>query len=326
MNIFMTGATGVLGRYTVPRLKAAGHRIRALSRSEANDGTLLDMGVESVRGDLFDAEFIRTATQDCEAILHFATRIPPAAKIRLRSAWEENDRIRTEGTRILVEAALQSSVGTILYPSVVFLYPDGGGSWIDEDAPVSPTSHVRSTVTAEEEIARFQAVGRRGISLRMGRFYSPRSWDAVDTVNAARNGLSMIPGRKGAFIPMIWVDDAASAVVAALDRAAGGVWNIVDNEPLRLEGHQAILARTVGRRHLVSLPRPLVRLAIGPSISETFERSQRVSNCRFREATGWSPSVPSAREGWPLIAAAAGVGAQTLPEKGAMPAELRGTR
>lgn len=301
MKVFVTGATGVLGRETLALLQLNGHEVRALARSDQNLLRIRELGAEPVRGTLLEAASWRVALQGCDAVLHLATHIPSKANIGRMAAWAENDRIRTVGTRLLVDMALETGVGTLIYPSVVFLYPDNGEAWIDEGFPTQPVAHMYSTLDAENEVTRFQVHGRRGITLRMGRFYGPDSWDALDTVTAAGYGLAIVPGRLNAYIPMIWVRDAARAIVAALDRAPGGIWNVVDNEPLPLREHSAILAAATGRRRLVGLPPMLLRLMLRASLYDVLTRSHRVSNRRFREATGWVPEVVNARDGWPLV-------------------------
>src|SRR5262249_48258283 len=107
MNIFITGATGVLGRIVTRLLVDSGHSVRALARNSTSDLRLRDAGVQPVRASLFDLSSLRTALRDCDAILHLATRIPAPADAPRREAWKENDRIRAEGTRNLVDAALE---------------------------------------------------------------------------------------------------------------------------------------------------------------------------------------------------------------------------
>src|SRR5215467_12969969 len=118
MNIFVTGATGVLGKAVVKSLVADGHDVSALSRSEANRQVLQGFGAEPIQADLFEAESLEHALAGCEAVLHLATNIPPTTQMGRRSAWQENDRIRGAGMRTLVEAALAAgSVQTVIYPS-----------------------------------------------------------------------------------------------------------------------------------------------------------------------------------------------------------------
>src|SRR5438876_811743 len=126
MNVFITGATGVLGRTVTRLLVDSGHNVKALARNSGNESRLRDAGAEAVRASLFDRSSLEAAVQNCEAILHLATHIPPSNAASRRGAWSDNDRIRTEGTRNLVDVALEAEVTTFLYPGIVFVYPDGG--------------------------------------------------------------------------------------------------------------------------------------------------------------------------------------------------------
>lgn len=316
MKIFVTGATGVLGRPVVRRLVAAGHTVRGLSRSPANAALLRQLGAEPVAADLFDAASLRAALQDGDAVLHLATKIPPTSRAGRLSAWAENDRIRRDGTHALVTAALASQpTRTFIYPSFALVYPESGDAWIDAANTIAaPTAIQRTTLDAEAEVARFaSATGRRGLSLRMGAFYGLDVPSAQDQLRIARMGFSPVPGRPEGYLPLIWVDDAASAVVAALDRGDSGVYDIVDDNPLRRAEITAAMAAVVGRKRLRPLPAWLMRLVGGPGV-DSLSRGQRVSNRRFKAATGWAPSVPDAHAGLPrLVVPAAPTPAHETP-------------
>ncbi len=231
------------------------------------------------------------------------TKIAPTAKVRYRSAWTENNRIRIQGTKNLVDAALAAGAKIVVYPSVVFVYPDSGDQWITSDTPTKAIGFLESTMAAEREIARFGRHGGRGVTLRMGLFYGPESSQTQELIQAARLGIAFIPGPAHGYIPSIWVQDAASAVVEAMERAPSGTYNVVDDEPLtRAELTQAI-ARAVGRRNLIRLPMWLTRMIVGRDMTAVLARSQRVSNRHFKEVTGWSPAVKSAWEGWAMLGA-----------------------
>jgi len=92
MNVFVTGATGVIGRALVPQLVAAGHQVSTLSRAARNDELLGRMGARPVTTDLFDVDALTQALVDHEAIFHLATKIPPTMQMGRRRAWLENDR------------------------------------------------------------------------------------------------------------------------------------------------------------------------------------------------------------------------------------------
>jgi nucleoside-diphosphate-sugar epimerase len=304
MDVFVSGGTGVLGRPVLALLRQRGHRARFLSRTARSDAAGRELGAEPVRVDLFDAEALREAVAGSEAVLHLATRIPPTREALRREAWAENDRIRTHGSRTCVDAALAAGATTFVYPSVVFVYPDRGAEWIDaERTPLDAPEITRSTLVAEDEVARFTARGGRGIVLRMGGFYGPSTPTAHELLATARQyRLAMVIGPADAYQSSIWVDDAAAAVVLAMERAPAGVYDAVDDEPLTRRDVARAVGKAAGRRWVVRLPWTAARL-IGGSSAETVGRSQRVSNRRLRESAGWAPSVPDARDGFRRIAA-----------------------
>lgn len=301
LTVFVTGATGVLGRPVVRRLAAAGHRVRAVARSAANDALLAELGAEPARADILDRGAVESALAGCDAVLHLATRIPAMREMGRRDAWRENDRLRAEATPLLVDAALAAGAGTFVYPSVCFFYSDAGDDWIEAAEPFETPDVMQSTLAAEAAVARFTAAGGRGITLRMAGFYGTDVPSTADMLALARRGISPVIGRPDAYLPVVWADDAAAAVVAALVEAPAGLYDVVDDEPLGRGEIIRLIAAAAGRRHLVVPPVLLARLAAGKDA--TFAaRSQRVSNRRLRSVTSWRPQVRDAREGWRRIA------------------------
>jgi nucleoside-diphosphate-sugar epimerase len=104
-------------------------------------------------------------------------------------------------------------------------------------------------------------------------------------------------GRPDAYVPLIRHEDAAAAVVAALSVPAG-VYNVVDDEPLTRRELGGAIARALRVKAPRMLPAWLAKLG-GPA-AETIARSLRISNRKLRDAAGWAPRYPSAREGWRL--------------------------
>jgi len=294
---------GALGRPSVTRLREAGHTVRALARSAASAAALRSAAAEPVRASLFDRPALAAAVHGADAILHLATRIAPASSARRAGAWRANDRIRADGTRNLVDAALTEGAGVIVYPSFAPVYADGGARWLSVGDPVAPTAVLRSTLLAEEEVARFVAAGGRGVVLRMAGVYGTYSAATRDVLALARRGLSAFAGPSGAYQSLVWDEDAAAALVAAaVTPAAIGAYDVADDEPLTRARLAEVLGAVVGR----AVHRPptwLARAALGSGM-EFLLRSQRVSHLAFTEATGWLPQVRSAAEGLPRAGAA----------------------
>lgn len=297
MRIVVAGATGVMGRRLLPLLAAAGHDVRAIARGEERRAALARQGAEAVAADLFDPEGLRQAVAGCDAVINMATRIPVGPGAAMRGAWRENDRIRREGSRNLVDAALAAGAGRYIQESIVFVYRDHGAEWITEASPLDIEFQLQSALDAEAQAARFTASGGAGVALRFGGFIDEDSGHIRDAVTAIRRGHAPVFGAPDAYTSSVVVRDAAQAVLAAL-HAPAGLYNVADDEPLTRAAYVAAAADAFG----FVAPKPLPA-AIGklPRV-RVLARSQRVSAAAFREATGWAPQFPSAREAWAMIA------------------------
>jgi nucleoside-diphosphate-sugar epimerase len=190
VRLLVTGGSGVLGRATIPLLRPQGHEIDAPAPTEL---------------DLFDPVAVAGAVDGAAAILHLATRIPPRERAGEKEAWREDDRLRAEASRLLVDAALAAETEAYLQPSITFLYPAEGV--VDEETPLGEVpEHLRSALAAEEETARFAAAGRRGVVLRLGLLDGPGTGNELPDL---RYGSTL------------HVADAGRALVAALALPSG---------------------------------------------------------------------------------------------------------
>jgi nucleoside-diphosphate-sugar epimerase len=297
MRIFVTGATGVVGSRVVPLLVSAGHQVTAVGRTPEKRKVLERMGATSVEADLFSPDSLRPAVAGHDVVINLATSIPPTSRMFLPGAWHETDRIRTTGSANLVDAAIAGGVTRFIQESFAPIYPDSGDAWIDESVSVQPVSYNRSVLDAEASAERFTQTGRTGVVLRFAAFYGSDP-QTQDIVNFARRGWALIPGSPDAFFPAVSHEDAASAVVAALN-ILPGIYNVVDDEPLRRREYFSALAQALGVAPPKLLPAWAARL-FGP-LGETLSRSLRISNRKLRTTSGWSPKYPSVREGWQAV-------------------------
>lgn len=299
MKVFVSGGTGVAGSGVVPALVAAGHDVTAATRSDTKADLARAWGAEPVAVDLFDRAATMAAVVGHDAICNLATHIPPASRTAWPGAWRQNDRIRRLVSANLVDAALATDTARFVQESIGFLYPDRGDEWIDEDVEIDPIPVTETALEAEAQAARFTATGRTGVVMRFAAFYGPDAGHSVDMVRmAARWGVAPTIGDPHGFVSSIHRDDVGTAVVAALG-APAGTYNVGDDEPMRRSELHAVFAEALGRRRLREAGRLIAR--IGGRKAEAVARSQRLSNAKFKAATGWSPSVRSARDGWPPI-------------------------
>ena len=301
MRIFVAGATGVLGRRVVGLLVTSGHQVTGVARSDAKAAELTELGAIPKRVDLFDATEVGEAVGGHDVVYNLATSIPLGNSAARKSAWTTNHRIRRIASANLADAATTGRVQRLIQESITLLYADGDEQLLDENSQVKPTWVTASALDAEQTALHFATDGKTAVVLRFAGFYGPDSHHSVAAIQAAQNGKAAAMGPKSAYLSAVTTDDAAEAAVAALV-AETGIYNISDDEPLTRFEHFSALGHAVDRQSLRFPPALLGRLA-GPKL-EMVLRSQRVSNQRFKDATGWQPRYPSAREGWPGVVAA----------------------
>jgi nucleoside-diphosphate-sugar epimerase len=295
MKVFVTGGTGVVGTRAIPALVADGHDVTAVARGDEKGALVSSMGAAPVAVDLFDAAAVKATVDGHEVVVHLATNIPTPSKAARKSAWATNERLRIEGSRNLVDAALATGATRYVQESITFPYRDGGDGWLDEDAPLDHDGVFVGAGHAEASAARFAQHGGDGVVLRFAQFHGPGSTH-VDAVNAmARRRINAFLGAPDAYWSFIHADDAGAAVAAAL-RAPGGIYNIADDEPLTRREIGLVLADAIGAKPPRSAP--AAARAVMPKMAKALMRSHRISNARFREATGWAPAHPSINGSW----------------------------
>jgi nucleoside-diphosphate-sugar epimerase len=296
VKIFIAGATGVVGRRAIPLLIAAGHHVAAVARAAENRAVLERMGASPVAMDLFDRESVRRGMGKPEVVINLATHIPSSTlRMFFPGAWRENDRLRRDASALLAESARALGARRYIQESFAPSYPDSGDAWIREDTALAPVRYNRSVVSAESSALEFTRRGGVGVVLRFAGFYGPDAGQSDAMIKAVRKGWAPLPGSPEAYISSLSHDDAATAVLAALDVPAG-IYNVTDDEPLRRREFSAALATALNAPTPKPLPNWLAHLT--GSLGELMSRSERISNQKLRNA-GWAPKYPSMREGWP---------------------------
>jgi len=194
MRLLVTGGTGVLGCALRPFAEAAGHGFAMPGHEEL---------------DLFDPSAVADAVRDVDGVVHLATRIRPLDQISDLDAWRENDRLRADASRILVDAAIAAGVTVYVQPTVTFVYPPNDRA--SEDTPVGEVLPIlRSALAAEQETERFARAGGRGVVLRFGLLDGPGTW---------------YDQPMGDFGATLHVSDSGRALLSALSLPSG-IYNV----------------------------------------------------------------------------------------------------
>jgi nucleoside-diphosphate-sugar epimerase len=265
-------------------------------------------GAEPVTVDLFDADAVADAVVGSEAVVHLATNVPEMSKAGRPKGWEQHNRLRVEATANLVAAARATGAARFVKESITFVYADGGSSWLDEESPLlAELGLLAPTIEGERLALEFAHDGGTATVLRFGLFYGGTGNRGTDeNLRLARWRRSQIAGAPGNFMSSIHCDDVATAVVAALTVPTGR-YNVTDDEPLTRADYLAAFGAAFGMKPPKPTPARLVKL-LGGAGADGLLASQRVSNRKFRDASGWAPARSDARTGWAAVAAARGEG------------------
>jgi nucleoside-diphosphate-sugar epimerase len=307
MRIFFAGATGVIGRRVLPLLVAGGHEVTAMTRSDSRAGALRESGAAPVVCDVFDADGLRSAMEAArpEVVLHELTDLPPALDPRkLEEQAAGNDRIRTEGTRNLVAGAVAAGARRMVAQSIAFAYEPTGSDLKTEDDPLWDDAAwpLKRSVEALRELddAVTRTAGIEGLVLRYGFFYGPGSAYAPDGhfAREARRRRFPVVGKGTGIFSFIHVDDAAAATVAAIERGAPGIYNVVDDEPAPFREWVPAYAEALGAKRPRRVPVWLARLVAGGYSVHLATEMHGAANAKAKAELGWEPRYPSWREGF----------------------------
>jgi nucleoside-diphosphate-sugar epimerase len=307
MRVLLAGASGAVGTPLTRQLIAAGHQVVGITRSQANAERLRTAGAEAVVADVMDRENLLTAVRDvrADAVMHQLTAL---GTTKIRAAMRGTNALRTTGTAHLLAAARAVGAHRFLTQSIVlgYGYRDHGPHVITEDDPFAEPAPGRfgSAITAlhsaEEQV--LSADEMEGIALRYGAFYGQDSFTRM-IVNLVRKRRLPVPSSGGGFATFVYLDDAAAATVAALEKGrAGQAYNIVDDEPVRWADYLDAVAAELGVRRPWRVPTWMLRAV--PYLHTIMTTSMRVSNAKARRELGWAPAVSTYREGIPLVAKA----------------------
>ena len=303
MRVFVAGASGVIGRPLVRQLVGGGHEVTGMTRSESRAEEIRATGAEATVCNALDADALRDAVVAArpEVVIHELTALP---RRHGQGGYEENNRIRRDGTANLVVAAQAAGARRLVAQSIAFIYELAGGRVKEEDAPLmSPGDDpygrtVAAILDLERQVLAAEAL--EAVVLRYGFFYGPGVSYSIDPfrIELVRRRLYPIVGVGTGTFSFVHVDDAARATVGALCGGSPGIYNIVDDEPARLREWLPVYAEAVGAKPPLRVPRWLARLLAGRAAATMAVEMRGASNAKATRELGWTPRYPSWREGF----------------------------
>lgn len=302
MKVFVTGATGVLGKRLVKQLDDTEHTVYGLVRDDRGETIVEERNGIPRRGDVLKLDTLNEAIdEDIDVIIHAATQIPVKNK-PTEDDWAENDRIRTEGAKNLVSAAGEQ-LSWFMFPSLVWVARQPDGSRYDETSERHPDRATQSAADVEDYLQ--NTATDRGFEmtiLRAGFFYAPdaghtRSWGkqliSGDLPIVGRGLL----GRKDAELSFLHADDAARAFVAALNTDATGIYHVFDGNPVTVADFFTVFAEKLDAPEPSRIPGWVARFFVGKVNANTLTTPMPTTNEKFQQEVSWEPQYPTYREG-----------------------------
>jgi nucleoside-diphosphate-sugar epimerase len=218
MRVLVAGASGVIGQRLVRILAASGHVVTGTTRSPERATAIRAAGATPIVVNAFDAQQLGDAI-DCarpEIVVHQLTDLPDRFDPSIvADTLARNARVRTEGTRNLVAAAVRAGARRLVAQSIAWAYAPGPEPHREDDPLDTDAEGIRRmTVSGAAELERLVTSVPRleGLVLRYGQLYGPGTWNARPSGNAP-----------------VHVDAAARATALAVSRGEPGLYNVVDD-------------------------------------------------------------------------------------------------
>jgi len=294
MKVFVAGGSGTIGIPLVRGLVAAGHQVTALTRSMSKRDELQGLGASVAVADALNRDLLIAAVEAAHPthIIHQLTALPKGGT-RRASDLDATNRLRIDGTRNLLDAAIHAGVRRFVVGSFAMLSarapvataPD------DDDATAAVRSMEHQVLEATERGA------IEGVILRYGMFYGLETPSTATMIEMVRKRwLPVVRGDAGR-LPVIHIQDAVSATIRALDLApAGGAYDIVDDRAVSLTEIVEAIAEYTGSAAPLRVPAWLPRL-IAPYMARITSMRMPLSNAKAKAELGWRPKYSTMRDG-----------------------------
>lgn len=293
MNIFIAGGSGTIGIPLVLALTAAGHQVTAMTRSTSKRDDLNRMGAAVVVADALNREAVLSAVNTAHPthVIHQLTALPKSGPRRPGDV-EATNRLRIDGTRNLLEAAIHAGARRFLAGSFALLAPR------DAVTPRSGDAAAAAVESMEKQVLEASANGSiEGVVLRYGMFYGLETPSTIAMIDMVRKRRLPVIRNDASQLPIIHIEDAVSSTLRALDIApAGSIYDIVDDQAVSLSEIVEAIAEYTNSAKPFKVPAWLPKL-VSPYISRMTSIRLPLSNTKAKTELGWRPKYKTMREG-----------------------------
>lgn len=294
-RVFITGASGFIGRALAARLRATGDEVLGVDlRGDPEQGI--------AAGDVRRPGAWQRGAAGCDVVVHAAADLSGRTE-RVRDFWT----INVLATKHALDAAAAAGAARFVHLSSVTVFGSDFPDGVDETHPVFPIGlpYADMKISSEQVVLQAHAERRMAVTVvRPGDVYGPGSgpW-AVKTVELIKARQFLLPAG-GIFSP-VYVDDVAAGVhtAATADAAAGQVVTLAGGIGVRNEDFFRPYFEALGRRVTKLPPRAASALAAlnaklpgdrdaNPRSVAYLSRRGTYSIAKARDLLGWQPATP----------------------------------
>jgi nucleoside-diphosphate-sugar epimerase len=256
-------------------------------------GELTGLGASVVVADALNRDAIIAAVDAAKPthVVHQLTALPKSGPRRPTDV-EATNRLRIEGTRYLLEAAIHAGARRFLVGSYAVLAPRGSTTPQTGNAAAAAVKSMEQQVL---EATRYGSI--EGVILRYGMFYSLEAPSTVAMIDMVRKRRLPVLRNDISQLPVIHIEDAVSATLRALDIApAGSVYDIVDDQPVRFSEIVEAIAEFTNSSKPYKVPGWLLKL-VSPYLARMTSTRLILSNAKAKTELGWRPKYATMQEG-----------------------------
>jgi|TARA_B110000037_G_scaffold131640_1_gene149545 nucleoside-diphosphate-sugar epimerase len=294
-RLFVVGC-GYIGSAVVAGAVEKGWRVTALTRNADKAARLkATYRIEVIVADLDSSEWHDRISADGVSVVNCVSSGGGGVEGYRKSYYE--------GMTSLLDWAKKGAVRCLVYTSSTSVYPDSDGGWLNEQGPTAPSTPMNEVLVETEDLIA-EAVGSGDLSsgavMRLAGIYGPGRHYLLDML---REGVDKIPGVGDYYLNLIHRDDAARAILRALEKRKRGytVWNLADGSPSLKEDIVAWAAKRL------NVPMPVFSPEL---VTERMQRrlfangrppNRRIAAQKIRDELDWEPAHPSFASGYEAI-------------------------